>query len=580
MRGTVNRDPSLQMLTEVAPDVFRLRDTCNVYVVRTGHDAVLIDFGSGEVLARLAELGVERVTDVLLTHHHRDQVQGLALAAAAGARIWAPPVERELIDDVDRHWRTRSFDNDYDLRQDRFSLLESVPVHGAVAEYRTQRYGGVELYTLPTPGHTIGSVTYLAEIGGVRVAFSGDLLAGEGKLWSLAATQWTYTGVEGQIATSLSLALLADEKPDLVLPSHGEPIGNVETAVRRTRDSLRELIELRREDNWDFEEWFRHPWQEVSPHLLRSRTSMATSYVLRSDCGRALLVDWGYDLWTGTPLGSDRAGRRPLLTTLQGIDVEVVVPTHFHDDHVAGINLLRDVRGTQVWIAETLAPVLAEPRHYDLPCLWYDPVPADRVLPLGTPVAWQEYELTLYPLPGHTRYQVAIAVEVDGRRVLFTGDQQSSPELIANYQYRNLFAIDDYVRSAKLYAELRPDLILGGHWPPLEVNDGVHAKLAEIGGRVEALHRELLPSDRVEARIEPYRSTVAAGESFELEVLVSRDAEIQLVVPDGWHAEPLSRTRFQVMVGECPRSRALIAADITVDGARCGQLAEALVDVA
>jgi glyoxylase-like metal-dependent hydrolase (beta-lactamase superfamily II) len=306
---------------------------------------------------------------------------------------------------------------------------------------------------------------------------------------------------------------------------------------------------------------------------------MATSYVLRSESGRALLVDWGYDLWTGTPLGSDRAGRRPLLTTLEGIDVDVVVPTHFHDDHVAGINLLRDVRGTQVWIAETLAPVLAEPRRHDLPCLWYDPVPADRVLPLGTPIAWEEYELTLYPLPGHTRYQVAIAVEVDGRRVLFTGDQQSSPELTANYQYRNLFAIDDYVRSAKLYAELRPDLILGGHWPPLEVNDDVLANLAEIGDRVEALHRELLPADRVEARIEPYRSTVAAGESFELEVLVSRCAEIQLVLPDGWHAEPLSATRFQVLVGDGPRSRALIAADITVDGARCGQLAEALVDV-
>jgi glyoxylase-like metal-dependent hydrolase (beta-lactamase superfamily II) len=567
------------MLTEVAPDVFRHRDTCNVYVLRSGRDAVLIDFGSGEVLELLGELGVDRVTDVLLTHHHRDQLQGLGRATGTGARIWAPPVERELIDDIAHRWQVRPLDNDYDLREDRFSLVEPVPVHGVAAEYRKQRYGGVEIYTLPTPGHTIGSVTYLADVGGHRIAFSGDLLAGEGKLWSLAATQWTYTGVEGQIATSISLALLADQNPDLVLPSHGEPIADVDIAVGRTRDSLRELIALRREDAWDFEEWFREPWEELSPHLLRSRTSMATSYVLRSESGRALLVDWGYDLWTGTPLGSDRAGRRPLLATLEGIDVEVVIPTHFHDDHVAGINLLRDARGAQVWIAETLVPVLAEPRRHDLPCLWYDPVPADRVLPLGTPVSWEEYELTLYPLPGHTRYQVAIAVEVDGRRVLFTGDQQSSPELVANYQYRNLFAADDYVRSAQLYAALRPELILGGHWPPLEVNDDVLAKLAEIGDRVERLHRELLPADRVEARIEPYRSSVAAGESFELEVLVSRRAEIQLVLPDCWHAEPLSTTRFRVLVGDGPRRRAVIAADITVDGARCGQLAEALVDV-
>lgn len=568
------------MLLEVAPDVFRLRDTCNVYVLRAGREATLVDFGSGDVLGHLGGLGVDRVTDVVLTHHHRDQLQGLGRAAAAGIRIWAPPVERELIDDVDRRWRERPLDNDYDLREDRFSLLEQVAVHGVAAEYRTERYGGVELFTLPTPGHTVGSVTYFAQIAGKVVAFTGDLIYGDGQVWSLAATQWTYTGVEGQIASSISLALLADRAPDLVLPSHGEPIADPQRAIASTRAALGELIGLRREDDWDFEEWFRNPWQELSPHLLRSRTSMATSYVLRSDSGRALLVDWGYDLWTGTPLGADRAGRRPLLTTLEGLDVDVVLLTHFHDDHVAGVNLLRDVHGTQVWVAETVAPVLAEPHRYDLPCLWYDPVPADRVLPLGTPVTWEEYELTVHPLPGHTRYQVAVAVEVDGRRVLFTGDQQSAPELIANYQYRNLFATDDYVRSAKLYAEVQPDLILGGHWPPLAVDDAVLARLRAIGDRVESLHRELLPAERVEARIEPYRSAVAAGTSFEVDVVVSRGpSEIALVVPAGWRAEALGSSRFRVTVGGEPVSRARIAADIAVDGVRCGQLAEALVDV-
>ena len=38
------------------------------------------------VLDHLAELGVERVTDVLMTHHHRDQVQGLAPRGRRGRR--------------------------------------------------------------------------------------------------------------------------------------------------------------------------------------------------------------------------------------------------------------------------------------------------------------------------------------------------------------------------------------------------------------------------------------------------------------------------------------------------------------
>ena len=63
---------------------------------------------------------------------------------------------------------------------------------GGVAEYRTRAYGAVEAYALPTPGHTAGSVTYLLERGGRRLAFCGDLVHGDGKVWSLAATQWSY----------------------------------------------------------------------------------------------------------------------------------------------------------------------------------------------------------------------------------------------------------------------------------------------------------------------------------------------------------------------------------------------------
>src|SRR4051794_38437649 len=141
-----------------------VRDTCNVYVLRSGPDALLVDFGTGLVLDRLAELGVERGTDVLGPHHHRDQVQGLRRAVDAGVRVWVPPVEIDLVAGVDQRWQSRQVDNDYDLRQDRFSLLEQVPVAGTVDEYRTRRYGAFGVYALPTPGHTMGSVSYVVEV--------------------------------------------------------------------------------------------------------------------------------------------------------------------------------------------------------------------------------------------------------------------------------------------------------------------------------------------------------------------------------------------------------------------------------
>ncbi len=601
---------------EVAAGVHSFRDTCNVYALRSGSEAILVDFGAGAILDQLADLGIERVTDVLLTHHHRDQLQGLERAAAAGIRIWVPPVERELVVDVDRRWACRQIDNDYDLRQDRFSLVEPVPVAGEVAEYRTRRYGGFDVYTLPTPGHTVGSVTYLVDVEGQLLGFTGDLVYGVGKVWSLAATQWSYTGVEGQVATSVSCAVLAEQGPELLLPSHGDPIREPQQALGDLRARLQELVDLRLETPWDLEEWVRQPWQPVTPHLLRSRTSFATTYALLSESGAALLVDFGYDLATGATPSTERSARRPLLWPLDslrrdhGVErIEVVVPTHYHDDHVAGINLLREVEGTEVWSPDNVAAVLEDPRRYDLPCLWYDPVGVDRALPSGVPFPWREYELTTHPLPGHTLYAAAVSFEVDGRRILATGDQQAASGAagrdVLNYQYRNRFRIDDYVRSAELYQSLRPDIILSGHWPPREVTDEYLQRLLADGTRLAELHRELLPLEDVDfggegfgARIEPYRSTARPGTALHLDVAVRNPFDrpertcVRLVVPTGWttaperravelgqHAEASLTFAVTPPVDAQPVRRARVAADLTVGDVAFGQQAEALVDV-
>ncbi len=597
---------------ELLPGVSRFRDTCNVYVLRSGRDAALIDFGSGEVLDHLGELGIDRVTDVLITHHHRDQLQGLARAVESGIRIWVPPVERDLVAEVDRHWSSRQVENDYDLRQDRFSLLEQVPVTGTVDEYRVRRYGDHDVYTLPTPGHTIGSVSYLVELDGRRVAFTGDLIYGSGKVWSLAATQWTYTGVEGVAATFLSCGLLAERQPNLVLPSHGEPIDDPSTALARTQAPLRELVDMRVLEPWNLDRWLQAPWDPVTPHLLRNRTSFATSYALVSDTGAALLVDFGYDLCSGGLWpATERAARRPLLACVDalrrdfGVErVEAVVVTHYHDDHVAGLNLLREVEGTEVWAPENVAPVLEEPQRYDLPCLWVDPIAVDRKLALGAPVTWHEYELTPYALPGHTLYAAAIAFDVDGKRVVATGDQQtfeSDGRSILNYQYRNRFRPEDYVRSAELYHSLRPDLLITGHWGAHEFDDTLLARLVVDGRRVAELHRQLLPADvdfgaeGFGARIEPYRSIVGVGEALELEVTVrnpfdrAETATVRLVAPERWLVTPAEHSaqlgahqemavRFELLP-DAPARRARVAADLTVGETRFGEQAEALVDV-
>ncbi|THG29255.1 MBL fold metallo-hydrolase [Naasia lichenicola] len=619
--------------SEVAPGVWLIRDTCNVYLIVAGSDrsdpastgdaageggertAVAIDFGAGAVLSHLDELGIDRITDVLMTHHHRDQAQGLPLAVAHGARIHVPPVEVELFERVDEMWRMRQLDNDYNLRQDRFSLLEPVAVHAVVPEYRSFVAGGVRLRPIPTPGHTIGSVTYLLERESTRIAFTGDLIYAPGKVWSLAATQWSYTANEGPGMTVLSCHLLSDERPDLLLPSHGRPMADPLSALAELAARMQRYVDARREQPWDLEDRLRRPYVAISPHLLLNRSSLSTGYALLSDTGEALFVDYGYDMTTAIPTGQDRAGRRPWLASLPGLKaqfgvsrISAMLATHYHDDHVAGMLLLRDVEGAELWASSTVAPILADPWKHDLPAQWYDPIVVDRSIPVGETIRWNEYEITVHDQPGHTLFAAAFEVTVDGMTVLFTGDQQEGLGIpgerneVLNYQYRNRFRLGDYPRSVELYRRIAPGLLLSGHWEPREVEPGYLDFLQEAVDGLEAVHRELLPLDELDlgadgvlCRITPYRSSLASGSTAAFVATVrnphptAAEATIGIVVPDGWSADSIApvllqpgeerEIQFELICGAQPASRARVAADVTIGDLRLGQHAEALVDV-
>jgi glyoxylase-like metal-dependent hydrolase (beta-lactamase superfamily II) len=596
-------------MLQISENLFRFEDTCHVYVVCSGSEAVLVDFGSGGVLDELAAIGVGRVTDVLMTHHHRDQGQGLSRAVAAGARVWVPHAEQDLFAHVDEQWQARDIYANYHPR--RFWLLEPVPIAGTLRDYEERFFGRNAFAVVPTPGHTPGSITLLTEIDGRRVGFSGDLINAPGRVWSMAATQWSYTGAEGVAASIASLLDLKERQPDLLLPSHDAPITRPGPAIDLLVARFWELLRARGH-NLRLFNLREAPYASITPHLLRHKASLANSYVVLSESGKALYIDFGYDFMTGTASGHDRASRRPWLYTLPALKrqfginkIDVAMPTHHHDDHVAGFNLLREVEGTRVWAAESFADVLERPSAYDLPCLWFDPIPVDRRLPVGLPVQWEEYEFTLHPLPGHTLFAVAISFEIDGKRVLAAGDQyRDAAGVDWNYVYQNRFQAGDYEASAALYRTLRPELILPGHWDPFFTTPEFFDRLGEQGAKIETWHRELLPpeirgfgADGIGARLQPYFSVIAGGApvSFEAEILnpFDRDsiAKARVVAPPGWTVEPdafsvplqplaSGRGSFRVTAPAGLRvRRARIGLDLMVDDKRFGQQAEALVTV-
>ncbi|QIZ10336.1 MBL fold metallo-hydrolase [Priestia megaterium] len=598
------------MMRKISTNLFLFEDTCNVYVIKTGVTAVLIDFGDGNVLQHLSSIGVENVTDIFMTHHHRDQAQGLPIAVQEGIRIWVPHIEQDLFHHIDEHWKARVITNNYNMRQDRFSLLQSVPVYGTLKDYSTHVINGVSLTIIPTPGHTIGSVTVIAEIDDKMTAFTGDLIYAPGKVWSMSATQWTYNGGEGIALSVLSLLDVKDRNPDLLLPSHGQLMERPSDAIDLLIERFADLMEQRNHNPRLFT-LRENPYEEITPHLLKNNTSMSHAYVVLSESGKALLIDFGYDFIGGIAAGSDRASRRPWLYTLSklkeqyGVEkIDVVIPTHYHDDHLAGMNLLRDVEGTEVWCPENFSDVLENPKKYDLPCLWYDPIPVDRQLPLNKKIKWEEFEFTFYEQPGHTLYAAAIEFIVDGKRVLAIGDQYQGDDGQFNYVYHNQFRIWDYIDSAELYKTVNPDILISGHWDPVFVSEEFLQQIEDNGKVLEQLHRDLLPLNELDlgaegfgAIIHPYQTEVQSGKTFSVTVEIKnpfheeKEVFAKMITPINWIVDKdefkakLPRmetiqftTTIKVPLGTTGY-RERIAVDLTVGEHHFGQHAEALVTI-
>lgn len=595
-------------MEQLSESLFRHTDTCNVYILRNDRRAALVDFGDGSVLDALPDLGVETVTDVLVTHHHRDQVQGLGRLRGTGTRIHAPEAERHLIDQVDRHWAGRTIYNNYENATDRYSLLESEPVHESLCDYATVSAAGFELEVVPTPGHTLGSVSLRGRVDGQPVLFSGDFAFHGGRVWDLATTQWGYNDAAGIRSMLLTLQELRQAGDTRLLPSHGPTITDPSETLRLLEERLWRLLAVRGQDA-PLRDAIAEPFVELTPHLLWSRATQSHNYFLLSDSGRVLMIDAGYPEATLAPM-SRRHTRRavdfatPVLRQRYGVrGIDVILPTHYHDDHVAGIPPLRRRYGARVWAAANFADLLARPAHYDVPCLWYEPIPVDRVLPLEEPFQWEEYTFRLHSLPGHTLYAVAIEFAVDGQRVLATGDQQGSAPALDNYIYRNRFRHPDYVASGALYDRVEPDLIVSGHWPPVRPDAALREAWRTRGAALLRLHEELLPLDEVDygaehaaAFIRPYQSWVEPGQRLSLTAEIRNPLprpatlRVQVVCPEGWLASPAALSLdleagewaavpFEIRTGAAPVQRARVAVDLTAGGLRIGQAAEALVSV-
>jgi glyoxylase-like metal-dependent hydrolase (beta-lactamase superfamily II) len=602
-------------LRRLTPSLYWFGDTCNVYLLKSGAYGLLFDFGSGGVLDHLGEAGVEGVEWVLHTHHHRDQCQGDYLLEARGVRIAVPEREAALFAETDAFWRLKRIYSNYDVSSIGNTLPRPVPVARRLRDYERFEWRGHSIQVIPTPGHTKGSVSYLFEVDGTRVAVAGDLIAEPGAIESIHDLQWQYGFPDGVGAALHSVLLLASKRPDWVLGSHGRPMERGVAALDALAANLRRLYELQREMRMSrvWTVWphsVDQPKQRLLPSLWSNPHSCSNVYALLADDGRALLLDYGFPSWDH--FASDLRFVEHSLDELRGVAgltrVEAVIPSHYHDDHIAGIPWLQQEQGAQAWVFENFVDILENPAGYNVPCLLPTPIRADRRLREGETFAWEGHRFTAFHMPGHTWWALGLMGEVDGTRIAFTGDNllagSISPLRAAAPVYRNKMLVDSIAVGAERLREHEPELILTGHTGAIEVNRRIlddfiawARDLSDAFAKVVAVPSEVnFALDPNWATLYPYRSTVKPGERALLELRVTnhgpREAFLRasLALPPGWSATP-EENEFSIYTGQDgaiayavsvppdATGRHVICADVTLGERRYGWLCEAIVDV-
>lgn len=602
--------PELERLSE---HLYLVHDTCDVYVITAGDRALCIDFGAGAVCESLGEIGVSGIDWVLHTHHHRDQCQGDDKARDAGARIAVPRYERFLFDEVENFWRNRRLYDVYNVRNTYFSLTKNLPVDAELADYETFEWQGIGFRILPTPGHTIGSITIIATIDERRVGFVGDLISSPGKVQTLYDLQYDYGAFDGVNQAVLSLASVRAQGCDLLCPSHGAVMSDVESAIDATMGRLRGFYEFNTGQPMALD----NTYDEIAPGVFGCSGSCSSHYAMISKSGKALFIDYGSagPEFLQPHLQHDGEAQRfvrhstDVLRERFGMtSIDVAIPSHYHDDHICGFPYLQKHENTQIWCYENMKEVLENPHVKNIGCLIPDPVRVDRPIPDGQRIRWEEFTFTVHYSPGHADYHMSLFLEHEGRRIAFTGDNIfSEPDIGLQHSliYRNHVHLDSHVRTARLVMNFEPDTICPGHGPHFNVTTD---RLEQFVDRTGQLRRHFMaltdgpvPDHGVDIdwiSLYPFQPQALPGESFELACRVTNYShddyviDAEPVLPDEWTSQPGS-LRFEVPAKEKGEARTTItlpsdetrgpkmalAMDITINGKHLGQRALAVVNL-
>ncbi len=514
---------------------------------------------------------------VLFTHHRRDVVWAGRDLVKNGTVSVVPTREADLFRDVRRFWNEFVEGRFHDYEQQTTKILvEPLRVDKTVKGGDHITWEGLPIRVLDTPGFTRGSITYLIDIDSRKIAFTGDLIYGEGRLLDWYSLQDSIPGIcrgyHGYGARSAqlieSLKKIADEEPDLLIPARGPIITDVQETVARLISRIRavyrnyleisayswytekpkaEQMALRvlgpsNQVNWmqstetdvqDLPEWI-IPIQNSRLILAEDRSGFLI------DCGSKSIID--------QLIGMRDAGQ---LSSLEGVYI-----THYHDDHTDQLATLIDEFSCPVYASAELQDILEHPGAYRLPAMTSHPIKNLRPMTDGSQLKWKEFDFTFNYFPGQTIYHGALLVQRNDKQpICFIGDS-FTPTGIDDYcpQNRNfLHPGMGYLRCLEFLRLLDTEtFLINQHVQPMfrfspdQIDRMDQVLTARIG-----LLEELVPWENANfglderwARFYPYGQLIQAGKSAEQELRIwnhsdrELQGEVKLNSPKEWTIVP------------------------------------------
>jgi glyoxylase-like metal-dependent hydrolase (beta-lactamase superfamily II) len=613
------------------------RDVINVSVIVQDGKCILINSGDGSILDALKLLGLPLPEWALYTDHRLEHCASAGELKARGVKIAVPVSEAEFFLAAREFWLSadRLIDHRYDFRPDLSVLRASVQPNQLLDIGSVFKWRGLELEVIATPGFSDGGVSYIINIDGQRLAFTGNLLTGSGQLSNIYELQKPFPGMRGNLVAGhggywgfggglldvkRSLSDVLAKHPTMLIPSHGVLIENPAASVSLLRTNIDEAMEnyltlaawriyfkdqkvltgftdvpmLPSADAPTMPSWLRRVQERpLSPDF----PLLMTSWYIQADDGSIFLFDCGYSPVAAALNDLVHGGK------IKGIDGVWI--SHYHDDHVSSVNEIRRMYQCRVYAQREIQDILENPTAYEMPCIFPESILVDHPLSEGEVIEWKGYKMTAFYFPGQTLYHGGLLVEHDGDRLFLSGDSFANFGIDDYCAYnRNFLGTEEpgYRKCIDLLFSLKPDMLIAAHHGPVAFIPDSLSKAAALLEQRKALYAKLFPWDDPNfgldptwVRAYPFRQKVMPGQIVTIEARIfnhsasAKSASAGLHTLTGWGASSVNQTTIPAHAEGAIRlparaptypahSRDVLGLAVHFDGKDLGEAAVAIVD--